>query len=712
MYRFYTLLGLFWIFLPVAEAQVSAAELKELEGKISRAAVDMDAENPKAALLYAEIAEKFLFSENATENYAAKALEYYEQGQKVCLKTLADERSLKMAFSKRYLNAANIQVLQRIFNGQRKALLKRYEQTQDISYLLGAFKTTKLESSMLRIEQDFYFFMKKKADVLERSHQVHEEAIEIALRLHTLTQEEDYLKAAFFFSETDKSAILRSSLRKQRALKAGGIPDSLVQLEYQLLHDLASYEQQLADAVFVKDEAEEERLRRLHKKQLAQVEELQLHIENEYPKYFQLRYSEKIAGVEDIQRQLPKGQGVTVLQYFIGQRGAYLFTITEDDFQVVQKPCEKDFVERFTALSRSISDIKWVMEHPEQAYQDYTSNAYTFYKRYFESYLPEGTRALCITADGLLNYLPFEVLLTKKPGRADDYSDLAYLVKELPISYSYSATLFLENLALKEEESFCSSDRILGFAATYPEQPQLMATRGELTRSQVLRQSLTAIPEVLTEVQELERRFDGDFFYGEAANEQTFKKYAGEYSVVHLAMHGLIDEDNPLASSLAFTDVGNMEEDDFLHAYEMMELGLNAEMVVLSACETGFGKFQNGEGVLSLARAFMFAGTPSLLVSLWEVSDKSTATLMNYFYEELYAGKWKNEALRDAKLRYIQENKGFKAHPFFWAPFVNIGHTCPVKLRKAGTPGWLWLVAGGSVLSLGVWRYRRWQKEV
>jgi hypothetical protein len=112
---------------------------------------------------------------------------------------------------------------------------------------------------------------------------------------------------------------------------------------------------------------------------------------------------------------------------------------------------------------------------------------------------------------------------------------------------------------------------------------------------------------------------------------------------------------------------------------------LNADLVVLSACETGFGKFEQGNGTASLARAFMYAGVPALVVSLWEVNDGSTNILMQFFYKNLSAGMDKAEALRQAKLEYIGDAKGTAAHPAFWAAFIQLGDNRPIPTLHSTT---------------------------
>jgi CHAT domain-containing protein len=158
------------------------------------------------------------------------------------------------------------------------------------------------------------------------------------------------------------------------------------------------------------------------------------------------------------------------------------------------------------------------------------------------------------------------------------------------------------------------------------------------------------------------------------ATEENLKqnKELNSFNYIHFATHGLIAEDKPDLSSLVLTSKRNSGEDGFLQAAEIFNLKLNADLVVLSACQTGLGKLVRGEGMVGLTRAFMYAGTPSVLVSLWSVSDMSTATLMGEFYKNLIKNKLsKTDALRKSQLTLIAGGK--YAHPFYWAPFVLIG---------------------------------------
>jgi CHAT domain-containing protein len=143
------------------------------------------------------------------------------------------------------------------------------------------------------------------------------------------------------------------------------------------------------------------------------------------------------------------------------------------------------------------------------------------------------------------------------------------------------------------------------------------------------------------------------------------------YRFFHIATHGLLDTKNPHLSGLLFTP--DDQGDSYWQSFEICNARIASELVVLSACETGLGRLVSGEGVIGLARAFMYAGASSVCASLWRVADKSTAAFMIEFYERVIAGEGKAQALRNAQLAMLSQHNGRYAHPLYWAPFVQMG---------------------------------------
>ena len=312
-----------------------------------------------------------------------------------------------------------------------------------------------------------------------------------------------------------------------------------------------------------------------------------------------------------------------------------------------------------------------------------------------ESKQAKGISQLTIVADGNLGHVPFELFLRERPEECVvAYKDLAYLMNDYTINYSYSARLWLQN---NQRKIYENNSQLLAFAASYPVlDSSVMKVR--LPVDYVRRKGLSKLDAAEGEVGMLSDLYQGAFFNGLSANEANFKKVASDYGIVHLAMHGLMNPQIPMLSSLVFTENMDSVENNFLQAYEISRMDLKADMIVLSACETGYGKFTQGEGVMSLARSFMYAGTPSLIVSLWQVNDLSTSVIMRFFYENIASGLPKDEELRQAKIKYLQNTQGIAAHPAFWSPFIQLGNNTPVQLQKK-TNWWLW---GSMVVLVGM----------
>lgn len=196
------------------------------------------------------------------------------------------------------------------------------------------------------------------------------------------------------------------------------------------------------------------------------------------------------------------------------------------------------------------------------------------------------------------------------------------------------------------------------------------------------RSTLTNLPWSHFELGKVSDDINGDVYYGEAASESAFKKATGKHGIIHIATHAFIDNESPSYSRLMFNNGGDTGEDGILYAYEIYNLQLNSELAVLSSCNTGTGKLVKGEGVFSLARAFMYAGVPAVIVSLWDIDDRSTAEIVVGFYKRLAAGETKADALRNVKLDYLRNSDQLTANPVYWAGLVSIGDQTPLRVAS------------------------------
>ena len=158
------------------------------------------------------------------------------------------------------------------------------------------------------------------------------------------------------------------------------------------------------------------------------------------------------------------------------------------------------------------------------------------------------------------------------------------------------------------------------------------------------------------------------------ATEERFKEIASQYDILHLATHGIINNDYPMFSKLIFTTSKDSVNEGFLNTYEIYNMQINAPLVVLSACNSGFGKLHKGEGIISLSRAFFIAGTKSTVITLWPIADNASSKLMGNFYTNLAANQNIGDALYHAKLKYLEQCDEMGAHPNFWAGYIMVGN--------------------------------------
>jgi CHAT domain-containing protein len=186
------------------------------------------------------------------------------------------------------------------------------------------------------------------------------------------------------------------------------------------------------------------------------------------------------------------------------------------------------------------------------------------------------------------------------------------------------------------------------------------------------------------------RSFDGRLVADQQATKARFLELAAQYQIYHIASHAVVDDEKPNNSYIAFSTPSDSNSNySRLYSYEILAQSFPADLVVLSACETGVGRVVRGEGIMSLARAFSYAGARSLVTSLWNINDQSGQALMAEFYRHLSDGLTKDEALRQAKLSYLENAPdNARTHPRYWAAFVPTGN----MESLTGSRTWQWAI--------------------
>lgn len=519
-----------------------------------------------------------------------------------------------------------------------------------------------------------------KIDLSITHAQLYEKAIALAHQLYQKTGEQKYVIAAFEMAEKNKGLALLESLRDAQGKAFNGVPDSLIEKERRLKINIAFHEQKQLEA----QQNEETTKDSLYQSYLTdfkiQLAQLKDELQKSYSTYHAWEYQTDLANFATLQQNLlPNDQAL--IQYYQSDSTLYAFVIQKNATDFVQINPSSGFIDSLQAFIQLFRQPQTKQKNATTAFQQYTTLAHAMYQKIVGTISPllkTTVTELVIVPDGILNYLPFDVLLYENAKNTTaDYRQLPYLLKKYIIHYGYSATLLLENQ--RQFSQLPNNDRCLAFAPPY-QNKLAMTERGMVKTSLQNAASPAHLKGTAKEIESIAQFFDGSFDASENATEAHFKKEAPKYGILHLAMHGEPDFDNSNFANLKFTNLSSDTlEDNLLHHYEIATMNLNAQLAVLSACETGIGKYVKGEGVMSLARSFMYAGVPSVVVSLWKMNDLTIGELMPLFYKNLSKNYNKAEALQQAKLSYLKTAPFEKTHPYYWAGVVSIGDNHPLK---------------------------------
>jgi CHAT domain-containing protein/tetratricopeptide (TPR) repeat protein len=533
----------------------------------------------------------------------------------------------------------------------------------------------------------------------------------------------DYAAEAFRVTEQSRARSLLDLLSETNAEITEGVPPELLKRK----QDNLDRQQDIAQSVSGINLSTEEQKKKPAELE-AELEKLQTEydaIENEIraasPRYASLTAPQPLT-LAEVQQKVLDDQTV-LLEYNLGSDNSYLWAVAPNSVSLFKLPGRSaldkmamDFRAQLipTRYQRGIVGIDVAggeqtrglglstSAPPPAEVGAFMNASNALYKAAVEPAASIiGDKRVLVVADGTLNYVPFEALVKATGGT--DYSALAYLIKSNEIAYAPSASVIAairqqskppagRSILLVADPVFNPKDaRARGAAG--PATSTGAATRGfglDTAVTDISGKPLPASAQAVgfpilrlggtrTEAEQIARmtRTSGgqaEVWLDLNASEDNFEtKDIKSYRIVHIATHGLLNAEHPQFTGLILSLVGNKNEDGFLRTDEVFNLKLGAQLVMLSACETGLGKEKKGEGVIGLTRAFMYAGAPTVGVSLWSVSDRSTAELMTDFYKRLFTtpGTSPSSAMRAARISMIAAKK--YSAPFNWAPFVLVG---------------------------------------
>jgi CHAT domain-containing protein/Tfp pilus assembly protein PilF len=581
------------------------------------------------------------------------------------------------------------------------ALIRRNTSGDDSLALAAVRFSDKLIDSLRRA----YTYENDKLELGKDANQLYQIAIDVA-SWNKLDEE------AFYYSEKNKAAVLSQSLNEAVALKLGGIPDSLLEKDKELRTLVAFYAKASIDEELNCPKCDSTKLSNIKNGLFTYQQQqaaLKARLESEFPQYFALKYKDAKISVMEIQQGfLADNPNSAILEYLLGDSVLYAFCITKDQYSFHRQKLDSTRFKMTNALQleikklgRALADAKSFLD-PTTVVSQPASALYDYLIKPFEQQIKG--KDLIIIPDGELNKIPFELLIKPNPNlkAVSRWQELPYLIKQHNISYHYSAHLLMEDWK-KNKTQPVKSNGFVAFAPVFDDTStgQIVSNENVIEKSYLAYVSredtlsraftndgrlITPLPGTEREVKAIYELFTqqnqpAKYYLNDQANESTVKSInLKPYKYLHFATHGLTDEDRPTNSCLILAQnptpnpspngEGSASPDNLLTSSEMYGLELDAELVVLSACQTGKGTLKAGEGIIGLTRGLLYAGARNLLVSQWNVNDASTAELMTKFYAKILSGQSNSQALREAKLELL--NSKF-ACPHYWSAFVLVG---------------------------------------
>lgn len=488
--------------------------------------------------------------------------------------------------------------------------------------------------------------------------------VQIAHDSYIYEQDQEHIQMAWDIISRMKYNALRKGLQNEEAIRFAGLPDSLLQKEKAFRTELARLRR---EGDFNQGETQ---------LALARVESdyqsFLLRLEKDFPDYFKLKYEKSTTALSEIQNAL--SDSTQVIQYLLGRDFFFILSMSRDTMTFQEISFEdKPYKEWIDSLMLSMR---------RQDCKEFAKHSYQLSNLFFKPFILPGKTEFIVIPHDLLYALNFEYFLLAPAAGECSFRDLHYAI--LPYNFRY---IYLPE-EISDPPMTGANGRILAVAPGFeksspqsglrsPEKDSILAERSMLTR----------LPWAVKTAEQLGHNLKAKLLVGNNATENKLKQLIGDFGILHFGTHAEVNNQDPMLSRLVLSHNGeDTIQDGFLFTYEIYGLDLKASLVSLTACETGLGKLQNGEGMLSMARAFRYAGCPSVAMSLWKIDDQSSAGIMQGFYNHLNRNMQKDRALRQAKIDFLTQSPAELSNPLFWAGMVLVGDNTPVDIEASVIP--------------------------
>lgn len=513
-------------------------------------------------------------------------------------------------------------------------------------------------------------------ELAKEHRKILQHAIDACWILATKFEKKEYFEIAFRFSELEKGVLLRLASNNMMISESIDADDSIAILDQYWRDQINGLNSNFMNNP--NDSILNQLTYSMESYSIFQdsIINLDIPIWNE-------RYSLEPYSIEEIQRKL-LGNNNVLIEFSVSENRIYAFVLSDASLKT-------HMIDR-NSISRQIEELNQLKN---LEFEEFKSVSHVIFNELISPFYSDlKDKNIIIIPDRELYSVNFESLIKNQDG--ENFSELSYLIKDHEISYLLSTSTSNQFIEKKKKDSKNGLFIAPGFTdqmkqsyiSDHPNQAPI--------QSQLIRQPFSLLTAELAS-----NMVKGSFYQQTEAQESLFYENASDFEILHLATHGEVDNAYPMNSHLYMAypnESDSANQDGIIHAFEIYGLQLQAELAVLSACNTGSGKFQDGEGLISLAHSFLHAGCSAVLMSMWEIDEKTSSEILMDFYKNLTNGESKSASLRSAKLSFLEQSPPELAHPYYWAGLGLIGDKSPLESNK-GFKNLLWIFLGALIVS-------------
>ena len=562
------------------------------------------------------------------------------------------------------------------------AYLNSKDKSEKIELLKQAYSAANASSNYLQSYADRYDSPESVATVYQRMYDYYRLYTDVSAALFDLTGDKKFKTSVLNYAENKRGSFIRSNVLTSKSIVFSGVPDSILKQEGIIKNKLTTTSAKAVSA------GSRDSVNKTY------IAFLQL-LAARYPNYYRLKYLPYKVNDNDIQHWLPN-DSTAFAEYMIGKSHIYLIIITKQKSSLIELEKNDTLLSHISALNSMLrkSDPK--------AYYLISYNIYKSFVQPMEPYIKKGSKII-VSGDGELSTLSFEALVTKPHPEGKEFKANDFLFNKYNFSYAVSAFSLLNPF----KKSNSSKEKVYFSAPGFDEDLKMKYEHFASKNRQPIDQSYLSYlyqPFMLKLGNALANSWSITKEEGDNATEADFKVKAPASNVIQVGSHAILNDIDPMRSCLVFAkelSLNKNKEDGYLYSSEIYNQKLNADLIILTACETGGGKFKEGEGMMSIAYSFEYAGCKSAMMSLWPVDEKTSALITENFYKHLGNGETTTDALYNAKKDYLATAEGPLVNPFYWSGLVMLGENRKIMLNKrnkAGEYSWIYAALGLSAL--------------